>query len=191
MCQDNARAVDVIHSNGHLWHSMGGPDPEQLFRPITSNLEMCKEVAERLAELKSKDDRDGVQEFCDELIKAVDTLKSLEWNDIRVERFNMTPPALFSELAPLAVGELHYRNQRGPGFCYWVGWCEHLVAFLLYWPLCVPEVRTAESLLCRQAAEIFDGRKRGVRYICCVAEFSLCPHQDATQAGVAGRHCTS
>ena len=52
-----------------------------------------------MGEVKEKDNRDGVQEFCDELCLAVETLKSLEWNDIRIEKYNKTPPALFSELA--------------------------------------------------------------------------------------------
>ena len=97
--QDNARAVDVIHTNIHLWRSVGGPDPEDLFRPTAAKLELCRQVSERLGEVKEKDNRDGVQEFCDELCLAVETLKSLEWNDIRIEKYNMTPPALFSELA--------------------------------------------------------------------------------------------
>ena len=97
--KDNARAVDVIHTNIHLWRSVGGPDPEDLFRPTAAKLELCRQVSERLGEVKEKDNRDGVQEFCDELCLAVETLKSLEWNDIRIEKYNMTPPALFSELA--------------------------------------------------------------------------------------------
>ena len=115
---DNAKAVDVLLNNLHLWRHVGGPDPELLFRPCAADLEMCREVTARLGELKEReDDRDGLNEFADEIIKAVELLKSVEWEDIRVERYNMTPPALFSDM-----------------------------------------VRTAESLLHRQAAEMSDGR---------------------------------
>ena len=68
--------MDVIHTNAHLWKSVGGPDAEALFRPSAANLELRKEVSERLEELKAKEDRDGVQEFCDELKKAVDSSRS-------------------------------------------------------------------------------------------------------------------
>ena len=34
-------------------------------------------------------------------------LKSLEWEDIRVEKFNMTPPALFTEMVRTAESLLH------------------------------------------------------------------------------------
>ena len=62
--------MDVIHTNVHLWKSVGGPDAEELFRPSAAKLELCKEVSERLEELKAKDERDGTQEFCEEHIKV-------------------------------------------------------------------------------------------------------------------------
>ena len=117
---DNAKVVDVLHNNMHLWKHVGGPDPEQLFRPSATHLTECRDAAERLGELKAREeDRDGLNVFADEILKAVELLKSLEWEDIRRERYNMTPPALFSEM-----------------------------------------VRTAESLLHRQSAEMSDGHTR-------------------------------
>ena len=117
---DNAKVVDVLHNNMHLWKHVGGPDPEQLFRPNATHLTECRDAAERLGELKAREeDRDGLNVFADEILKAVELLKSLEWEDIRRERYNMTPPALFSEM-----------------------------------------VRTAESLLHRQSAEMSDGHTR-------------------------------
>ena len=79
-----------------------GPDPEQLFRPSATHLTECREAAERLDELKAREvDSDGLNVFADEMIKAIDLLKSLEWDDIRRERFNMTPPALLTLAARL------------------------------------------------------------------------------------------
>ena len=44
------------------------------------------------------DDRDGLAEFTQEITRAVGNLKSVEWEDIRKEKYFLTPPALFSEL---------------------------------------------------------------------------------------------
>ena len=92
---DNAKVVDVLQNNVHLWTHVGGPYPELLFRPSAAHLTDCRDAAERLSELKAREeDRDGLNAFADEITKAVELLKSLEWDDIRRERFNMTPPAL-------------------------------------------------------------------------------------------------
>ena len=64
---------------------------ESPFRPSATHLTECRDAAERLGELKAREeDRDGLNVFADEILKAVELLKSLEWEDIRVERFNMT-----------------------------------------------------------------------------------------------------
>ena len=73
---------------------MGGPDPETLFAPPADALERCRLACERLDHLRRHDDRDGLDEFADEIKQAVASLKSLAWEAIRVERFNMTPVAL-------------------------------------------------------------------------------------------------
>ena len=106
--EENARVVDVLHNNIHLWKYLGGPDPELLFRPCRGNLERCWEASEAAGALrKSEADRDGIMEFTDEIMKAVGSLTSLEWEDIRVERFNMTPPALFQDMVHTAESLLH------------------------------------------------------------------------------------
>ena len=93
------------------WKHVGGPDPEQLFRPSATHLTECRDAAERLGELKAREeDRDGLNAFADEMIKTIDLLKSLEWEDIRRERFNMTPPALFSEMVRTAESLLHRQS---------------------------------------------------------------------------------
>ena len=84
-----------MQNNVHLWTHVGGPYSELLFRPSAAHLTDCRDAAERLSELKAREeDRDGLNAFADEITKAVELLKSLEWDDIRRERFNMTPPAL-------------------------------------------------------------------------------------------------
>ena len=54
-------------------------------------------------------ERDGIDEYTAEIRQAVETLKSLEWEAIRTERFSMTPPALYSELVRTAESLLHKR----------------------------------------------------------------------------------
>ena len=105
---DNSRAVDVLHHNQREWHSVGGPDPEELFHPSATDLERAKDACaalERKRECNNKSD--GFDLFVEEITKAVGTLKSLEWEDIRAERFSLTPPALFSDLVRTAETLLH------------------------------------------------------------------------------------
>ena len=98
--EDNSKAVDVLHHNQHLWQHVCGPDPETLFRPSAEILEKCHKACERLERmLETKSDAcDGLDEYASEITRAVESLKSLEWEAIRTERFSMTPPALYSEL---------------------------------------------------------------------------------------------
>ena len=60
-------------------------------------LERCKECAETLGELQEYDDSIDAA-FAGEIHKAVGMLKSLKWDNIRKERFPLTPPGLFFEL---------------------------------------------------------------------------------------------
>ena len=111
--QENADAVSVLHNNQHLWDSVGGLCPDKFFRPSTKDIEHATWCCETLRRLAEPEDRDGNVEFAEEIAKAVGNLKSVEWEDIRKEKYFLTPPGLFSEL-----------------------------------------VRTTESLISRQAAEI-------------------------------------
>ena len=54
--------------------------------------------------MSETDGRDGLAEFAEEISKAVGKMKSVEWEDIRKEKFSLTPPALFSELVRTAEG---------------------------------------------------------------------------------------
>ena len=51
--------------------------------------------------------QDGCDEYAAEIIKSVEQLNSLEWEDIRKERFNMSPTALFADLVNIAESLLH------------------------------------------------------------------------------------
>ena len=98
--EDNAKAVEILHQNEHLWRHVGGPYPESLFAPSADALERCRSACETLERLREVNDgRDGLDEYVAEIRQAaVGTLKSPEWEAIRSERFSMTPPARFSEL---------------------------------------------------------------------------------------------
>ena len=87
-----------------MWKAAGGPSPEELFRPSTGLLEEANQCCETLREMSETDGRDGLAEFAEEISKAVGTMKSVEWEDIRKEKFSLTPPALFSELVRTAEG---------------------------------------------------------------------------------------
>ena len=66
--EDNAKAVDVLHQNQHLWKHVGGPDPETLFSPSADALERCRGACERLERLRvANEDRDGIDEYCAEI----------------------------------------------------------------------------------------------------------------------------
>ena len=45
-----------------------------------------------------KKDGDVDEAFANEVKRGVGLLKSLSWEDIRIERFPLTPPGLFTEL---------------------------------------------------------------------------------------------
>ena len=107
--EDNAKAAVVLRQNGGTWKHVGGPDPETLFAPSENALERCRHACERLDQLRSADDPDGLDEYTAEMKQAVASLKSLAWETIRIERFHMTPPALYSEFVRNAESLLHKR----------------------------------------------------------------------------------
>ena len=107
--EDNAKAAVVLRQNGGTWKHVGGPDPETLFAPSEDALERCRHACERLDQLRSADDPDGLDEYTAEMKQAVASLKSLAWETIRIERFHMTPPALYSEFVRNAESLLHKR----------------------------------------------------------------------------------
>ena len=99
---NNSTAVDILRKNQGLWDSVGGPPPEELKRPSGANMERAQECSDALQHMYAVDDRDGYPEFAQEISKAVSMLSSVEWEDIRKEKFFLTPRALYDELARTA-----------------------------------------------------------------------------------------
>ena len=67
------------------------------FSPSRTSLDRCAACVAALEELEAKDNNID-QAFANEVRKGVGLLKSLAWDDIRVERFPLTPPGLYTEL---------------------------------------------------------------------------------------------
>ena len=65
-------------------------------------MERAQECSDALQHMYAVDDRDGYAEFAQEISKAVSMLSSVEWEDIRKEKFFLTPRALYDELARTA-----------------------------------------------------------------------------------------
>ena len=93
--QDNSIAADILRKS-RLWERLGGPRPDALFSPSRSSLDRCAACVAALDELKAKESVD--EAFANEVRKATGLLKSLAWEDIRVERFPLTPLGLYTEL---------------------------------------------------------------------------------------------
>ena len=92
---DNSIAADILRKSS-LWRRLGGPSPDALFSPSRTSLDRCAACVDALEELEAKDNID--EAFANEVRKAAGLLKSLAREDIRVERFPLTPPGLYSEL---------------------------------------------------------------------------------------------
>ena len=118
--EDNARAVEALLNNAGLWRHVRGPDPELLMNPTEELLvaaHAAASSAEALAEVRRG--ADGLDSYAAELTAAVGKLRVCSWDAIRRERFNLTPPALFDELARTAevllgrrAGEAERRRLR-------------------------------------------------------------------------------
>ena len=93
--EQNARVVEMLHDHIDMWKFVHGVDPMRLFRPRAPDIELAKQAVNRLKQLTEADGRDGLAEFTDEAAKGVDLLSSLEWDDIRIEKFSLTPLAVF------------------------------------------------------------------------------------------------
>ena len=65
-------------------------------------MDRAQKCSELLQHMYAVDDRDGYSEFAQEISKAVSMLSSVEWEDIRKEKFFLTPRALYDELARTA-----------------------------------------------------------------------------------------
>ncbi len=98
----NAAAVDVLLSHLDVWQHIGGqPHPEDLREPTDAALVLAKETAINLSKYREahEDSHDGLGIFCDACHKAVDSIKSLDWETIRRDKYSLTPETVFHELA--------------------------------------------------------------------------------------------
>ena len=98
--ETNSRAADILHGNQHLWKHVGGPNPDTLFSPTEFEIRQAKRAADMLQRMLDEQPnyKDGFDSFAQECIRAVASLKLLEWDAIRRERFSFAPEGLFSEL---------------------------------------------------------------------------------------------
>ena len=119
--EDNARAVDVLQSNQHLWKHVAGPSPELLLKPSTAQLEAAQKASLALQQLVGMrgDEQDGLDTFGEEVIAAVGKLTVVSWDAIHKERFWITPDGLYGELVRNAehllnrqAGEVERRRLR-------------------------------------------------------------------------------
>ena len=68
-------------------------------RPSESTLKKAHETKDQLQRMREayQGSADGTAIFCEEMIQAIDKLKSLDFEVIRREKFKQTPEAIFSE----------------------------------------------------------------------------------------------
>ena len=107
---DNQTAVERLRSNPLLWRHVSGPDPEKLLRPSEADLAAAQRAGAALKRMvesrETGHDQLHVVAFAEDLVEAVEQLKTITWDAIRRERFSLTPEALFDELARTAASLL-------------------------------------------------------------------------------------
>ena len=85
--ETNQRAVDVLMSNLHLWCHVDGPPPEEELRdPSEIALLAAKECCHALNLMAEAHGtaQNELATFVEEITGAVDSLKMLTWESIRV-----------------------------------------------------------------------------------------------------------
>ena len=110
--ENNARAVDVLHNNRHLWRHVGGPDPDTFLRPSDADLVEARAAGEQLRQMIDAHGPtdDGLDVFAEEILCAVSSIKAVAWDAIRRERFSLTPEGLYNELVRNAESLLNKRD---------------------------------------------------------------------------------
>ena len=99
--QKNSEAVDAINSNRELWMRAcrGKIDPDDLIEPTPKDLQECQNTVETLQQmLRTHGASGGFDSQVEELEKSVKQLKVVSWEAIRIDKFNITPPEMYSEL---------------------------------------------------------------------------------------------
>ena len=101
---NNDTAVNVLLGNLHLWHHVNGPHPDCLHRPSEADLANARTSAAALRRMISAhgEQDESSKAFAEELCQAADSLKQVSWDAIHVERFSLTPRALYNDLVRTA-----------------------------------------------------------------------------------------
>ena len=92
----NREAIEVLEANFQMWALVAGPCVEYLAEPSDEALDRAHEAKELLLKIRAQEDApDNAAHIANDMIKAVNTLSSLNFERIRLEKFPMTPETLF------------------------------------------------------------------------------------------------
>ncbi len=112
---DNSAAVAVLESHLDVWNHVGGrPHPEYLLEPTYGALVLAKDTASKLVKYKEahENSSDGLGIFCDAMLRAVQSIKSLDWEVIRQEKYALTPESVFKDLTQNAEKLIRRQNSE-------------------------------------------------------------------------------
>ena len=111
---NNETAVNVLLGNLQLWYHVNGPRPERLYRPSEADLANARTSAAALRRMIAAhgEQDDGLQAFAEEVCQAADSIKQVSWEAIRLERFSLTPFALYGELIRTAQCYLEREDEE-------------------------------------------------------------------------------
>ena len=91
----NREAVAVLESTS-MWNLVKGPCTDYLLDPSDEALDLAHQAKELLLKIRAQEDApDNAAHIAHDMIKAVNTLTSLDFERIRKETFPMTPETLF------------------------------------------------------------------------------------------------
>ena len=92
----NRVAIAVLEANFQMWNLVGGPCVEYLVEPCDEAFDRAHEAKELLLKIRAQEDApDNAAQIATDMVKAVNTLSSLNFERIRLEKFPMTPETLF------------------------------------------------------------------------------------------------
>ncbi len=91
---------------------MGGPDPDIFLSPSESDLAEAQVACDSLRQMVKAHGpaHDGLDVYSEEVLRAAASLKAVNWDAIRRERFSLTPEGLYDELVRNAEAMLRKRD---------------------------------------------------------------------------------
>ena len=106
----NDEIVDLLHGHWKLWIEVRGPEFESMRRPSESTLKKAHDTKDQLQMMREayQSSAGGTAICCEEMTGAIDTLKSLNSEVIRSEKFKQTPQSVYAEF----VKGMEYAVQR-------------------------------------------------------------------------------